>query len=597
MSQNSSNSSSVPVLRIQNTGGIEMARNRKKFSLALVALVIASPVVAVSAASASVSKQAGKTYSVTATFKNASNLTVVVMGASGRQLASANITKASQKVTLKTIRTNTLNGATLQLVNSASASGDARGDYFGPVVLSWNGAVKSSKATKLLTKIKTKSTKLNFGTITVKKVSATSKQGWGIAKAKVKAVSAEFSRGINGRPIGVGNYGATGSSSIVKTAGVHAFAPGDPNSPEKSIGGDLDKDGIPNAFDVNDDGDDVIDSGDTNSPQPFAATDNGNSTCAPVNFRIFTNFKATQGGFAGSINAYGVGSFLATDASIAAQITKTMSMVFSPITQVCGQAVTKTELKGVGVPYAPSEYIELGSTCFTRDYQWLIGTGRMCGQDATGYSFGSPYSFTSTDLPSGQDTFSMRVTLQDGSQHEFTSSPGFVFVTHPLILSYSTDGTTYTDIDYSNTRPSNEGPAVNAPKISVSRSQDLYLKIYRPQRLGIEGEGTGFFDLGGYRYTPDIPNGIITNPTPGVPATPTQGPGNCDAQAFTDTAMSSDVAINTTSKPTLNIKWNIGKCFTDRGIAWSVGELTVDIQVVPQGLGGNSAQKLFLVTT
>lgn len=568
-----------------------------KFSLVLSAIVLASPIVAVSSASASVSKQAGKTYSVTATFKNANNLTVIVMGATGRQLASASISRASQKVTLRTTRTNTLNGATLQLINSASASGDARGDYFGPVVLSWNGAVKSTKATKLLTKIKTKTTKLNLGTITVKRVSATSKQGWAIAAAKVKAVSSEVSRGINGRPIGVGNYGATGAASVVKSAGVHAFAPGEPNTPDKSIGGDLDKDGIPNAFDVNDDGDDVIDSGDTNTPQPFAATDNGNSTCAPVNFRIFTNFKATQGGFAGSINAYGIGSFLATDSSIATQITKTMSMVFSPITQVCGQPVTKTELKGVGVPYAPSEYVELGNSCSTRDYQWLIGTGRMCGLDASGYAFGSAYSFSSTDLPSGQDTFSMRVTLQDGSQHEFTSTPGFVFVTHPLILSYSTNGTNFTNIDYSNTRPSNEGPAVNAPKISISQSQDLYLKIYRPQRLGIEGEGTGFFDLGGYRYTPDIPNGIIINPTPGVPATPTQGPGNCDSQALTDTAMSSDTAINVANKPTLNIKWNIGKCFADRGVTWSAGELTVDIQVVPQGLGGNSAQKLFLVTT
>lgn len=573
-----------------------MVRIWTRFSISLAALAIASPLAAASSASASVSKQAGKTYSVSATFKDANNLTVIVMSATGRQLASANVTRTSQKVTLKTTKTNTLNGATLQLVNSSGATGDARGDYFGPVVLSWNGSVKSTKATKLLMKIKTKSTKLNLGTISVKRVSATSKQGWAIAKAKVKAVSSEVSYGIKGRPVGVGNYGATGAPSVVKSSGVHAFSPGDPNSPEKSIGGDLDKDGIPNAFDVNDDGDDIIDSGDSNSPQPFAASDNGNNTCGSVNFRIFTNFKATQGGFAGSINAYGIGSFLATDTTISSQITKTMSMVFSRITQICGQPVTKTELKGVGVPYAPSEYVELGPTCQTGDYQWLIGAGKMCGYENSGYAFGNPYSFSATDLPSGQDTFSMRVTLQDGSQHEFTSTPGFVFVTHPLILSYSTDGTNFTDIDYSNTRPSNEGPQVNAPKISVSRLQDLYLKIYRPQRLGIEGEGTGFFDLGGYKYTPDIPNGI-SNQTPGVPFTPSQGPGNCDSQAFTDTAMNSDTAINTASKPTLNIKWNLGKCFTDRGVAWSAGELTVDIQVVPQGLGGNSAQKLFLITT
>jgi len=519
------------------------------------------------------------------------------MSATGRQLASAPITKNSQKITLKTINTNTLNGATLQLVNSKTASGDARGDYFGPVVLSWSGSAKSNKATKLFTQIKTKSSKLNLGAISIKRVSATSKQGWGTANAKVKAVSKEAVAGVNGRPLGVGNYGATGSNSMVKSAGVTAFAPSDPNSPSNTIGGDLDKDGIPNAFDVNDDGDNLIDSGDTNAPQPVAATDNGNSVCAPVSFRIFTNFKATQSGFAGSINAYGIGSFLATESTIAAQITKTMTMVFSPITQVCGQAVTKTELKGIGVPYAPSEYVELGTTCSTGDYQWFIGAGRICASQGSGYPFGSAYTFSASDLPSGQDTFSMRVTLVDGSQHEFTSTPGFVFVTHPLILSYSTDGQNFTDINYSDTRPSNEGPAVNAPRISISQSNDLYLKIYRPQRLGIEGEGSGFFDLGGYKYTADIPNDIGSGPTPGTPMAPSIGPGNCDSQALIDTAMSSDTPINTTSKPTLMIKWNIGKCFTDRGKAWSAGELTVDIQVVPQGQGGNSAQKLFLTTT
>lgn len=574
-----------------------MSRALKKVIVGLFSLTILLSTVSANSVSAGVSKQAGKSYTVTATFKKANNLTVILMSSTGRQLASAPITRNTQKVTLNTIKTNTLNGATLQLVNSKTASGDARGDYFGPVVLSWSGSAKSNKATKLFTQIKSKSAKLNLGTISVKRVSATSKQGWGTANAKVKAVSKETVVGVNGRPLGVGNYGATGSNSMVKSAGVATFAPGDPSSPSNTIGGDLDKDGIPNAFDVNDDGDNLIDSGDADAPQPVAATDNGNNVCAPVSFRIFTNFKATQGGFAGSINAYGIGSFLATETTIATQITRTMSMVFSPITQVCGQAVTKTELKGIGVPYAPSEYVELGTTCSTRDYQWFIGAGRICASQESGYPFGSGYTFSASDLPSGQDTFSMRVTLADGSQHEFTSTPGFVFVTHPLILSYSTDGQNFTDIDYSDTRPSNEGPTVNAPRISISQSNDLYLKIYRPQRLGIEGEGSGFFDLGGYKYTPDIPNGISPSPTPGSPVTPSPGPGNCDSQALIDSAMSSDTVINPASKPTLMIKWNIGQCFTDRGKAWSAGELTVDIQVVPQGQGGNSAQKLFLTTT
>jgi len=65
------------------------------------------------ASKASVSKQAGKSYTVTATFKKANNLTVILMSATGRQLASAPITRNTHKITFKTIKTNTLNGATL----------------------------------------------------------------------------------------------------------------------------------------------------------------------------------------------------------------------------------------------------------------------------------------------------------------------------------------------------------------------------------------------------------------------------------------------------------------------------------------------------
>ena len=96
-----------------------------------------------------------------------------------------------------------------------------------------------------------------------------------------------------------------------------------------AVGGDADDDGIPNAFDVNDDGDAVLDSADSTTPAPKAAADDGTTTCGAVDFKIFTNYKATQAGFAGTINAYGVGAFKVDKTNIASTITKTMSMVFS----------------------------------------------------------------------------------------------------------------------------------------------------------------------------------------------------------------------------------------------------------------------------
>jgi hypothetical protein len=331
---------------------------------------------------------------------------------------------------------------------------------------------------------------------------------------------------------------------------------------------------------VNDDGDAVLDSADTTTPAPKAAADNGTTTCGAVDFKIFTNYKATQGGFAGTLNAYGEGGFKADTTNIASTITKTMSMVFSPISTVCGSAVTRTFLKGVGVSYAPSEYQELTKTCGTGDYQWLIGAGKMCGTDSGGYSFGSGYNFTATDLPTGQDTFSMKVETAEGKKYEFTSSPGFVFVTHPMFVAFGTDETSSTKINYSATISSNEGPRIAEPTINIKSTDTLYLKVYRPQRLAIDGETGTFYDLAGFKFTPDIPNG-----NPSV--------GKCDALTSKDTEMASDTPINLEKPPTIVLKWDIGaKCYTPKNYGWPAGPADFDIQVEPSGPGGNSAQKI-----
>ena len=350
---------------------------------------------------------------------------------------------------------------------------------------------------------------------------------------------------------------------------------------DETLGGDADDDGIPNAFDVNDDGDAVLDSADSTTPAPKAAADDGTTTCGAVDFKIFTNYKATQGGYAGTINAYGAGAFQANKTNIASTITKSMSMVFSPITQVCGSAVTRSFLKGIDVAYAPTDYVELGKTCGTGDYQWLIGAGKMCGTDASGYSFGSPYTFGET-LPTGQDTFSMKVETADGKKYEFTSSPGFVFVTHPMFIAYSNDGVNYTNIDYTKTTTGPEGVRITEPIISVSQSQTLFLKVYRPQRLAMDGETGDFYDLGGFKFTPDIPNG-----NPSV--------GKCDALTRTDTTMTSDTPIDTANPPVMILQWVIGtKCYgaPPKNIAWAPAPSDFDIQVEPSGPGGNSAQKI-----
>lgn len=570
--------------RAANEESIMNRVSRRIIRIAAATCVIAS--VSLGAGSGAVdAASSGKTYKVTATFKGAKNLTVLVLSRSGRLLASKSISSASQAVTLTTSKTNSLGGATLQLVGGSGST--SKGDYFGPVVLGWKGT-SAGKATRVYTKFKSASpTRISLGTVTVKKVTA--RQGYAVtSKSLATADSARSAQvaATKGKPRGVGTYGKIAGAAIasvgVRSAGVV----------DDLLGGDTDDDGIPNAFDVNDDGDAIIDAADPTTPSPKVAADNGAVLCPSVDFRIFTNLKSTSTSFAGTINAYGTGAFKADRTNIASTVTRTMSMVFSPITNVCGSNVVKTELKGVGVPYAPSSYVTLNNTCDTGDYQWLIGQGKMCGNGGSSYNFGSPYTFTASDLPSGQDTFSVRVTTATGSTFEFTSTPGFVFVTHPMLIAYGTsaDPGAAVNIDYTNTTVGPEGTRLaSEPLISVAQDQTLYLKIYRPQRLAIDGETGDFYDLGGYRYTPDIPNG-------------SPAPGKCDVLTAIDSAMTTDTAINEAAPPTLRLEWAIGqKCYIESTKSpkptFSVGFQDFDIQVEPTGPGGNSAQKVRITYT
>lgn len=568
---------------------------KKTTALLLASVVIGSLGVARPVEAAA---KAGPKRTITATIRGGKDLTVLLVSGTGRTLASKKITKTTQKVTLKTVAVSTTAGMNLQLVNSGGASS---GEYFGPVIVNWKGTT-AKRASRVYTRLKaTKSSKISLGEITVTKVGAAKKQGYATASKKVTLANTSTAVAViasKGRPSGVGTYGkkakigaqsVTGSSVSVSAANLPVVInppqpnPPQPNQPqpegavaadEDTLGGDKDKDGIPNAFDVDDDGDAIVDAADANSPTPKVSADDGLKDCGSIDWNIFTNFKATGANFAGTLNAYGTGNFLSTGASTSLAVENTMTMVFAPITQVCGSAVTKTEIKGNGVSYAPSTYQEVGRICGSGDYQWLIGKGRMCGTDSQGYAFHTENKFTPATLPSGQDTFSMRVTTANGV-YEFTSSPGFVFVSHPMLASYSIDGGAETTINY----------GASIPRIGITSASVLTLKLYRPQRFAIDGEGGQVYDLGGFRYSADIPNGTVQG---------SQGPGKCDASTVTDTAMESDTAINTASKPTITLTWDIGRCFSSRSTAWQTGDLTVDIQVEPAGRGGNSAQKLFL---
>lgn len=564
-----------------------------------------------------------KRYALTATFRGGAGLTVVLTSATGRTLGTTALTTTPQTVTIRTPYITTLQGASFQLVNSKNTTTDTlrerSGDYFGPVVLAWGAATRTGSGTVF--------TKLRASTTTTVDLSATASftvtrlsgkaQGYayagnnGLKSSRVDTRTGQGTKALSGKPRGVGTYGRTNTGTGTTTpasvglwgARIEVGEDLVTQTADRTLGGDLDDDGIPNAYDVNDDGDTKTDSSDGSTPSPTVIVENPTTgvVCPTTDFRIFTNLKATQPNFTGTINAYGIGDFQANESKSSTVIENTMSMVFSPITNVCGQNVVKTELRGVGVPYAPASFVELPNTCGTGDYQWLIGQGRMCGPIGSpgSFAFGSAYDFGTGDLPSGQDVFAMRVTTTLGAVFEFTASPGFVFVTHPMLVAWAVtaDGSTpadgeYTTVDYSATTPGPDGTGIaNYPNIQISQTQDLHLKLYRPQRLAIEGEvsASGFVDLGGFRYTPDIPNAAS-----GAPGG-TQGPGKCDALTSRDSTFTDTATVAPESAPILTLHWNLEACYASS--TWYTGSSDFDLQVEPSGPGGNSAQKIRVTYT
>ena len=545
----------------------------------LLAAVMAAFLVLGASALPAQAAKAPKTYNfkVTGTISGANGKTVLLLADTGRVLGSQSITAVKQGLSITSSqKTSNLSGATLQLVTTSG------GDYYGPVVLGWKS--KTSVYTQFGTKASSKG-KYKVGTIVVSGASTSGLQGYGKVKKKLSVVKKNVVAATNYKPAGVGTYGKTGGAAVSLLGNARGFVASGPigdidlrsviAEDKKFDGGDADGDGLPNAFDVNDDGDAVLDQADSNSPTPSA----GANCQAGASFNIFTNFKNTATNLSGNINAYGTGDSTATDARIATALTNTMSIVIQPITTVCGSNVTKSEFKGVGtLPYAPADYVDItGKSGGTGDYQWTVGNGQISGSAVTGLA---PFTFTAPNQISGQDVLMQRVTTADGNVYEFAGTMGFVFVTHPLPLRYSTDsGTSWSNFTFSG------GSATygTAQKIALGSGTKLTVEFAVPQRLAFDGETAGYWDLGNMTYSPDAPNLFGGG----------NGPGKCDSQSATDATADSAVA---TSARVFQLAFTLGTCFSDKSKSWGTSgqELQggVDIQVVPSGGGGNSAQKL-----
>jgi hypothetical protein len=454
---------------------------------------------------------------------------------------------------------------------------DARGNYAGPIVVAGKGSevvVGLRGAGRL-------------GTVKVKR-------GYGIARAPRRALDKRrTARARAGVPVGALVLG--------RVAGRSKGAAG--------AGLDVDRDGVPGAFDVDDDGDLLLDNVDTaarrSARQVPTGVPNPNLPVGPptpnqppvgaptpspagargAGFTLFSNLKLDIGL---SVNA---NAGAVTDAQIDDVLARFATLAISV------PSGDEVELDCLGLAYCSA-----GGTGTT-----LVGNKPFPGDfDADGDGFGTNSrgdtgdfqlhpGATSAEIGSG-DSFIQRVT-SGGVETTAAGTLNYVFSTTPALTTFTTAGGSGT-ISYP-VAPGGLGTDQNP--IPVPAGSPISLAFWRPQRKAIagSGEGSGFVDIGHLTYSADIPNGPSP---PGRPGGGSGPGGRCQGQYTSTDADATvtgdgvlDKADDRAAAPanTLSFTVDVDACLAANSVTWAAGDkLGIDIQA-RAAQGDNAAQKIW----
>lgn len=367
-------------------------------------------------------------------------------------------------------------------------------------------------------------------------------------------------------------------------------SPTDINIKAKALETDQDSDGLLDLFDTDIDDDGILNNYDLTSTFP---------TLFP-NFSVFSNLKVS---IADTVNVSAFGR----------EPTKT------EVDALTAQTILAVEVKaGSGeeseLNCGSLSYCSAGGTGQTGnpavDFPGTAGGSLDSDSDGNGtIAAGSTGDFQlATNLSAfnelnAGDSYIQTVTpSSSGLIKLYFSSLQFAFRSTPAAKSITLDpdGTpavtnfTYPVADGSTGTPSN--------CLSVTPNGDgdviLEYEAWRPQRAGVAALGeASFVDLGNSLITIDIPNAPAPNGS-----TPTAGPGNCPASAYTtsDTNLSTDSAglvdsfgdTDAAVANTVTFQIDITACLASAGQTLDSGdELSVDLQF-RNDVGDNAAQKI-----
>lgn len=534
----------------------------KRSLLALVA-VVATAFAAAPATAATVS----------GTLKSGKGYTIIVVQSNGKaKKLKVTSTKGTFKVTGVT-----LSGASINLISST-------GQYWGPVVLAGSG-------TKVYETIKGSGT-LALGTVT-------RKTGYAVAvapKTRYQTGAAYSVKAAKGKPVGASKLGRVKVGNGTSTLAGY-------NGPGK----DADLDGIPGAFDIDDNGNLILDNVDRtgrvgkrlalvrafgptlratcptpDQPQPAGCTPptpapsgGGGTPSAATEFKLFSNFKLTG---ATSINA-NIAAITDLNPLIAAAVPTTVTLA----TQVIGGATATLDCLGnvycashtVGSATYP--LVNFAAATFTGTYLDLA-TG------PTGDAQISPGA-APADIGAG-DAF---IEIIGASSYPGTLN--FVFNTAPALVSYNV-GSGVQTVTYDASGVATSGMSQAAPISLAAGATSLTVTFWRPQREALSTETGSWTDIGGLNYRADTPNSPAGSTKHSCTGAYSAATSNGTAVTATSDGVL-DPALDAQANVANTVSWTIdlATCF-DWSLMASGTAFDLDIQAVSV-YGDNAARKLF----
>ena len=393
---------------------------------------------------------------------------VVVVQANGKGTEATIKKNGSFRIKVKSI-----NQSTVHLIRRD-------GSYYGPVLFGGGGR-------------KVYGTLRGKGSVNLKKIKVRSGYGVAILPNKRTMRSASYTIAArNGKPIGAGNYGR------VKV--------GNGTGPLKGFNGagrDTDLDGVPGVYDVDDNGNLILDNVDrTGRKGKGRAPRSGQARQVfppATDFKMFSNFKI-GGPQTPNVNAIPNSSALNT--LVASLVPSTLTLA----TQVVGGSTAVLDCMGnvyceahtAGSPPATFPQVNFAPVVITTPGLVPISTG------PTGDAQISPGA-TPTEIGAG-DSFIQRVGTT-----EYPGLLNFVFNTSPALQSFEVGTGAVTTLTYQADGSANHGMDQNngAARVQMSQANSkLTLTFWRPQRKALPGESStnGWVDIGGLTYSLDTPN-------------------------------------------------------------------------------------------